>query len=136
VVVRPDGRISLPLLNDVHAAGLTPSQLRDRITELAQEYLEEPNVTIVVRQINSRKVFITGMVGKPGTYALGGPTSVLQLIAMAGGLVEYADGKRIIVMRTEAGQQTSFRFNYTEVVARKNLHQNIDLKPGDTIIVP
>ena len=136
VAVRPDGKISLPLLNDVQAAGLTPPQLRDRLTELSQKYLEDPNVTIVVRQINSRKVFITGQVNRAGTYPLSGPTTVLQLIAMAGGIAEYAHGKKIVVMRTENGRQVSFPFNYEDVVARRKLAQNIDLRPGDTVIVP
>src|SRR6185295_11169335 len=91
VAVRPDGKISLPLLNDIQAAGLTPSQLRDRLTEDAKRYLEDPNVTIVVRQINSRRVFVTGEVAKPGPYPLIGPTTVLQILATAGGLKEYAD---------------------------------------------
>src|SRR5713226_1779340 len=88
VAVRPDGKISLPLLNDVQAAGLTPAQLRVQLTESAKQYVSDPNVTIVVRQINSRKVFITGQVQKPGPYTLGGATTVLQLIATAGGVLE------------------------------------------------
>jgi polysaccharide biosynthesis/export protein len=136
VAVRPDGRISLPLLNDVEAAGLTPEQLRVRLTEAASTLLEEPTVTVVVKQINSRKVFITGQIAKPGTYPLGGPTNVVQLIAMAGGVLEYADDKNISIMRMEKGKQVSLRFNYDEVKKRKNLQQNIDLRPGDTIIVP
>jgi len=136
VAVRPDGKISLPLLNDVQAAGLTPPQLRARLTELSQEYLDDPNVTIVVRQINSRKVFITGQVNKAGTFPLSGPTTVLQLIAMAGGIAEYANGKKIVVMRTENGRQVSFPFNYADVVARRKLAQTIGLRPGDTVIVP
>lgn len=136
VAVRPDGKISLPLLNDVQAAGLTPPQLRDRLMEDAKNYVEDPNVTVVIRQINSRRVFVTGQVNKPGPYALGGATTVLQLIAMAGGVPEYAHTKNIRVMRTENGKQVSLRFNYNEVVAGKNLKQNIELKPGDTVIVP
>ena len=136
VAVRPDGRISLPLLNDVAAAGLTPDQLRLRLTEAASKLLEEPTVTVIVKQINSRKVFITGQVGKPGPYPLGGPTTVMQLIAMAGGVLEYADKKNISIMRVENGRQVSLRFNYEQVEKRKNLQQNIELKPGDTIIVP
>lgn len=136
VAVRPDGRISLPLLNDIDAAGLTPDQLRVRVTEAAQKLLEEPTVTVVVKQINSRKVFITGQVHKPGSYPLGGPTTVVQLIAMAGGVAEYADDKNITIMRSEHGKQVSFRFNYNEVKKRKKLEQNIELKPGDTVIVP
>ena len=136
VAVRPDGKISLPLLNDVQAAGLTTTQLRDRLTESAKEYIAEPNVTIVVRQINSRKVFITGEVQKPGPYVLGSSTTVLQLIATAGGVLEYAHSNKIIVMRTENGRQTSHPFDYKGVISGKNLRQNIELKPGDTVIVP
>ncbi|HEY3383886.1 MAG TPA: polysaccharide biosynthesis/export family protein [Vicinamibacterales bacterium] len=136
VIVRPDGMISLPLLNDVQAAGLTPEQLRDKVNEAAKKFFEDPNVTINIKQINSRKVFITGSVAKPGPYPLTAATSVLQLIAMAGGLTEFADQKNITIMRTENGRQLSFAFNYKDVTRRKNLKQNIELKPGDTVIVP
>ena len=136
VSVRPDGKISLPLLNDVQASGLTPEQLRVQLTEAASKFIEEPTVTVVVKAINSRRVFITGQVTKPGPYPLAGPTTVLQLIAMAGGVLEYADAKNIAILRTEEGRPVSFRFNYKDVSQRKNLKQNIELKPGDTIIVP
>jgi polysaccharide biosynthesis/export protein len=136
VTVRSDGKISLPLLNDVEAAGLTPTELRDRLTAASQRFVADPNVTVVVRQMNSRKVFITGEVAKPGTYPLSGPTTVLQLIALAGGLREYADAKNISILRAEKGRSVSFRFNYKDVASRKNLGQNIELKPGDTVVVP
>jgi polysaccharide export outer membrane protein len=136
VAVRPDGKISLPLLNDVQAAGLTPTQLRDQLTESSKQYIAEPNVTVVVRQINSRKIFITGQVQKPGPYVLGGSTTVLQLIATAGGVLEYAHSNKIVVMRSENGKQTSHPFDYKSVIAGKNLRQNIELRPGDTVIVP
>src|SRR6188768_2226644 len=136
VTVRPDGRISLPLLNDLQAAGLTPTQLRDYLNKESVRYLEDPNVSVVVKQINSRKVFITGEVAKPGTYPLAGTTTVLQLIALAGGLKDYADAKKIVILRNEAGHPTSYPFNYKDVAARKNLSQNIELKSGDTVIVP
>ncbi len=136
VVVRPDGMISLPLLNDINAAGLTPEQLRVAITQGAAKFVAEPTVSVVVKGINSRKVFITGQVGKPGPYPLGGATTVLQLIATAGGVAEYADKKKIIVLRNEGGKQSTFSFNYEEVMKRKNLGQNIELRPGDTVIVP
>jgi polysaccharide biosynthesis/export protein len=134
--VRPDGRIALPLINEVQAAGLTPEQLRERITEESKKYMEDANITIVVRQINSRKAFITGEVSKPGPYPLTSPTTVMQLIAMAGGLREYADSKKIVIMRTENGKPISLQFNYKDVVSGKNLTQNILLKPGDTVVVP
>lgn len=136
VIVRPDGKISLPLLNDVQASGLTPEQLRENVTEAAKRYIEDPNATVVVREINSRKVFITGEIDKPGTYPLAGPTTVLQLIATAGGVREYADRTKIVILRTENGKQIGYRFNYKEVVEQKNMKQNIELRPGDTVIVP
>ncbi len=134
--VRPDGRIALPLINDVQAAGLTPEQLREKITEESKKYMEDANVTVVVREINSRKAFITGEITKPGPYPLTSPTTVLQLISLAGGLREYADSKKIVIMRTVNGKQTSLKFNYKDVVSGKNLTQNIELKPGDTVVVP
>ncbi len=136
VAVRPDGKISLPLLNEVQASGLTPEQLRVQVTEAASKFVEDPTVSIVVKEIHSRKVFITGMVNKPGTYPLSGPTTVVQLIAMAGGVLEYADSKHITILRTVNGRETSLPFNYKDLAKRKNLKQNIELKPGDTIIVP
>ena len=134
--VRPDGRIALPLINEVQAAGLTPEQLREKLTEESKKYMEDANITVVVRQINSRKAFITGEVYKPGPYPLTSPITVMQLIAMAGGLREYADSKKIVIMRSEKGRQVSLQFNYKDVIAGKNLQQNIELKPGDTVVVP
>jgi len=136
VTVRPDGRISLPLINDIQAAGLTPEQLRRAITDASAKYLDDPTVTVIVKAINSRKVFITGMVAKPGDYSIPGRTTVLQLIAMAGGLHEFADSKNITINRYDNGRQTTLRFNYKDVSKGKNLRQNIELKPGDTVIVP
>ena len=136
VTVRPDGKISLPLLNDVTASGLTPDELRRQLTKAASKFVAEPTVTVVVKQINSRKVFITGQVSRPGPYPLAGPTTVLQLIAMAGGVLEYADKENIVVMRTEKGRTMTFRFNFKDVMKLRNIRQNIELKPGDTVIVP
>ena len=136
VVVRPDGMISLPLLNDVRAEGLTPEQLRVALTSAASKFVEESTVTVVVKAINSRKVFITGQVGKPGPYSLGGPMTVLQLIAMSGGVAEYAKKNKVVVVRKEAGKDVTYPFNYEEVIEGKKLQQNIELKPGDTVIVP
>ena len=136
VMVRPDGMISLPLINDVRAEGLTPDQLRQVLTTAASKFVEEPTVTVVVKAINSRKVFITGQVAKPGPYPLNGPTTVLQLIAMAGGVAEYADKSKILVVRRESGKDVAFPFNYSEVTNGKRLQQNIELKPGDSVIVP
>jgi polysaccharide export outer membrane protein len=136
VVVRPDGKISLPLLNDVQAAGLTPDQLRDALIAAASKYVEEPNAAVVVKEIHSRNVFITGNVAKPGTYPLTAQMDVLKLIALAGGLQEYADTKHIVVIRTDAGKREYHKFNYNDVIRQKHVQQNIVLKPGDTVIVP
>ena len=136
VWVRPDGKISLPLINEIQAAGLTPEQLHVKLMEAAAKYIEDPNVTVVVREIRSRNVFITGMVAKPGTYPLLIDINVLQLITIAGGVVEYADAKNIVVIRTENGRQQYRKFNYKDVIKQKNTEQNILLKPGDTIVVP
>lgn len=135
-VVRPDGKISLQLLNDVVVAGLTPDQIREKINEDAKRFIEEPSATVIVKQINSRKVYITGNVERPGTFPLLRSTTVLQLIALAGGLKEFAKAGDITVVRNDASGQASYVFNYDEVKSRKNLSQNIVLKPGDTVIVP
>ena len=136
VTVRPDGKISLPLLNEIQAAGLTPAQLKDRITDEAKKYVEDPTVTVEVKSINSRKVFITGEVGKKGAYPITGSMTVLQLISIAGGLGDYAKGEKITIVRNDGGKQVSFKFNYKEVINSKKLDQNIELKPGDTVVVP
>lgn len=134
--VRPDGRIALPLINEVHAAGLTPEQLHKKLIEESKKYMEDANITVVVREINSRRAFITGEVNKPGPYPLTSPTTVMQLISLAGGLRDYADSKKIMIMRSENGRQTSLKFNYKDVASGKNLTQNIELRPGDTVVVP
>jgi polysaccharide biosynthesis/export protein len=136
VIVRPDGKISLPLLNEVAAAGQTPEALRATIVEAAGKFLADPDVTVVVKEIRSRIVFITGNVAKPANYPLNGDMTVLQLIAVAGGLLEYADAKNIVINRTEDGRQRFYKFNYKDVVRQKNTGQNIPLKPGDTVLVP
>jgi polysaccharide export outer membrane protein len=136
VTVRPDGMISVPLVNDISALGLTPDQLRERLMEAARRYTQDPAVTVVVKQINSRRVFITGEVSKPGLYPLTAPMTVLQLIALAGGLDEFADSKNIRIMRTDNGRPMSYKFDYKAVAAGRQLDQNIDLRPGDTVVVP
>jgi polysaccharide export outer membrane protein len=136
VVVRPDGKVSVPLLNDIPAAGLTPDQLRAELEKQAMKYIESPNASVIVKAIHSRKVHITGNVAKSGEYPLNTDLTVLQLIALAGGLLEWADAKNILVMRTVAGEAEALKFNYKDVVRQKNLEQNVLLRPGDTVIVP
>jgi polysaccharide biosynthesis/export protein len=137
VLVRPDGKITLPLFNDVLAAGLTPEQLRGRLAEDAKRYYEDPPaVTVIVKQAANNRAFITGQVAHPGAFEIGRDTTVLQLLAMAGGFGEFADRRNVLVMRIELGTPRTFTFNYEDVVKQRNLAQNIVLKPGDTVIVP
>ncbi len=136
VTVRPDGKITLPLVNEVAAAGLTPEQLRAQLTELAGKLIEEPNITVVVKAINSRNVFVMGQVGKPGPYRLADRTTVLQMLAIAGGVLEYAKAKNIRVMRTENGKQVSFKFNYKDVSDGKEPEAEHRAQARRHLIVP
>jgi polysaccharide export outer membrane protein len=136
VPVRPDGMVSLPLLGDVVAAGKTPSQLADDITTKLKKYIEEPRVTVVVTGMNSRRVFILGEVNHPGPIGMSANMTVLQAISAAGGPTAYANTKKITVLRNEQGKQTKYLFNYKEVIKGNNQDQNVQLKAGDTIVVP
>ncbi len=136
VPVRPDGRISLPLLNDVQAAGLTPMQLAAPITERLRKYLADPQVTVIVTEINSQRIYILGEVNRAGTYPLLPNMTVLQALSSAGGFSQFADLKNIYVVRDGNGKQVKFPFNYKEVIKGRKSEQNIPLKSGDTIVVP
>lgn len=136
VKVRPDGKVSLPLVNDIQAGGLTPEQFREKVTTAVTKFVEAPSVTIIVKQINSRQVFVLGEVTKPGPYPLTAPTTVLQLLALTGGPTPYAKLDEIAVMRTIDGKTTRMLFNYKEVSRGRKIEQNIMLRPGDTVIVP
>jgi len=136
VVVRPDGKISIPLIGDIQASGLTPMQLQGRITERMKEFVAAPSVTVVVLRIGSRSVSIVGQVAKPGIYYLGSPMTVIELLSRAGGLREEAKKDKISILRNEGGKTVSYRFNYKEVSKGVNLKQNIELKNGDQGIVP
>jgi polysaccharide export outer membrane protein len=136
VTVRPDGKISLPLIGEVKAAGLKPDVLREQLQSAGGRYLADANANVVVKQINSRKVFVTGQVSKPGAYPLTSPHSVMQAIALAGGLTEYAEGDKITIMRSEQGHTQVLKFNYKKVSKGVSLEQNIQLMPGDTVVVP
>jgi polysaccharide export outer membrane protein len=133
--VRPDGKISIPLLDDVQAAGMTPLQLKDSIKEKLKKYIADPRVTVVVTAMNSRRVFVTGEVTHSGAIPLMPNMSVLQALASAG-FTQFANLKNIYILRTENGQQVKIPFNYKEVVKGRRPDQNIPLKPGDTIVVP
>ena len=136
VPVRPDGKISLPLINDIQAVGLTPLQLATRITEELKKYLTEPQVTVIVTAINSRRIYIMGEVGRPGTFQLLPGMTILQALSGAGGFTQFANMKGIYLLRNEKGKQVKYPFNYKEVVKGQRPEQNLVLKPGDTIIVP
>lgn len=136
VTVRPDGRITLPVIGEFMAAGVRPDALQKQIAALAGKYINDPNVAVVVRAINSRKFFVTGRVTSPGTFALKGPMTVIQAIAMAGGITEYADAKNITILRKGDGEAQALKFNYRDVAKGKKLEQNIVLRPGDTVVVP
>ena len=136
VVVRPDGKISLPLIGEVLVSGLTPVQAQNLLTSKLQSILTNPQVTVTVTEIRSRMVSITGEVVKPGAYPLLVPTTVLQLITNAGGLGQFANKKGIFVLRTVDGKQQRFPFNYSHVIKGENADQNILLHPGDTVVVP
>jgi polysaccharide export outer membrane protein len=137
VPVRSDGKISLPLAGELQAAGRTPLKLELDIAAKLKDYIAEPEVTVIVQQINSLKFNILGQVNKPGTYLLTNSATVLDAIALAGGFRDFAKQKSIYVLRQNAdGSQTRIPFNYKEVVKGKNAAQNIKLQPRDTIVVP
>ncbi len=136
VPVRPDGKISLPLLNDVQAAGLTPSQLTVQITAGLNKFMTNPQVTVIVSQINSQRIYILGEVARPGAFALVPGMTILQALSDAGGLTPFANSKKIYVMREQGGKREKLFFNYKEVLDGKRPEQNVDLKPGDTIVIP
>jgi polysaccharide export outer membrane protein len=134
--VRPDGKISLPLLNDVQAAGLTTTQLAGVISAGLKDYITNPQVTVSVSEINSRRVYITGEVTRAGAQLLLPNMTVLQALSSAGGFTQFARLKNIYVLRMEEGKSVRHLFNYKEVVAGKKPEQDIQLQPGDVIVVP
>ncbi len=137
VPVRSDGKISLPLVGEVQAAGQTPLKLEQAIAAKLKNYISDPEVTVIVQQINSQKFNILGQVTKPGSYPLTNSPTVLDAIAIAGGFRDFAKKKSIYVLRQNAdGTQARLAFNYNEVVKGKNLQQNVKLQARDTIVVP
>jgi polysaccharide export outer membrane protein len=136
VSVRMDGMISIPLVDEIQAAGLTPLQLKEKLTERLKQFIEHPNVTVVVMEANSFKVYISGQISKPGIYRLRSDTTLAQIISIAGRLNEWAKQKKIIIIRKENGKEKRFTINYKKIVKGEDLDSNIILKSGDTIIVP
>jgi polysaccharide biosynthesis/export protein len=133
--VRPDGKISMPLLNDVQAAGLTPEKLAETLTEKLKKYIADPRVTVVVTQINSKRIYLTGEVNKAGAMAMLPNMTVLQALSSAG-LNQFAKTKGIYVLRLENGKQSKLPVNYKRIVKGQDIEQNYVLQPGDTIVVP
>lgn len=136
VLVRPDGRISFPLVQDMPAAGLTPGALKVRIETRLQEYLNAPNVTIIVEAIQSYKIFVVGKVQNPGSITVEKPVTILQALALAGGFQDFAKETEITVIRNTGKQNTIYPFNYREVIQGRRLGQNILLISGDVVAVP
>jgi polysaccharide export outer membrane protein len=137
IPVRSDGKISLPLVGELQAAGQTPLKLEQDIASRLKDYISEPEVTVIVQQINSQKFNILGMVAKPGSYTLTNNATVLDAIALTGGFRDFAKKKAIYVLRQNAnGTQSRLPFNYKEVIKGQNLAQNVKLQARDTIVVP
>jgi polysaccharide biosynthesis/export protein len=136
VQVRPDGKISMPLIGDVQAAGMTSGQLAKSIGDRLKKFLTAPQVTIILTQINSQKVYVIGEVTKPGSYPVLPGMTILQAISTAGGLTQFANTKKIFLMRNEDRTQAKYPFNYKEVLDGRKAEENLPVKAGDTIVVP
>jgi polysaccharide export outer membrane protein len=136
VPVRPDGKISLPLVNDVIAAGLTPMELRKQLTEKISAYVQNPDVSVVVREIRSLKVSVLGQVRAPGRYDLKGPATVLDALALAGGFTDFAARRKITILRSTGTTVQRLRFDYDAAISRASVANNLLVRPGDIVVVP
>ena len=136
VVVLPDGKITFPLIGAIQAQGRTVTELKKDITDKLKDYVTAPEVTVVVRQVNSRRIYTLGKLNTPGPYPLAPDMTVIQALSVAGSFAEWADEKNIRVIRREGGKEIQYRFNYKDFIAGKDIQQNILLKPNDTIVVP
>jgi polysaccharide export outer membrane protein len=136
IPVRSDGKISLPLVGEVQAAGLTPLTLEKDIASKLKNYISEPEVTVMVQQVNSQKFNILGQVARPGSYVIANSPTVIDAIALAGGFRDFAKQKSIYVLRQGVSKDSRIPFNYKDVSQGKNMTQNIKLEPGDTVVVP
>jgi polysaccharide export outer membrane protein len=136
IPVRMDGNISLPLIHEIKAAGITPLQLKKVLTEKLKEFIEDPNVSVTVMEANSFKIYVSGQVRVPGVYRLRSETTLLQIIPLAGGFTDWANEKKILVIRKEGGKEKRITINYRRIIDGKDLDSNIILKSGDTVIVP
>jgi polysaccharide export outer membrane protein len=135
VPVRPDGKISLPLINDIQAAGLTPTDLRQQLTMRLGEYVPSPEVSVIVREVHSRKVAVVGAVKSPGRFELKSSATVLEVIALAQGFTDFASRDRIVVLRQNGATTTRIPFNYRKV-AEGAEQDNFPVRPGDIVVVP
>jgi len=136
VVVRSDGKISLPIIKEIEVIGLTPAELETLLTERFSRFINGPEVTVLVKEVHSEKIYLVGGVKKEGPIRLQASMTVLQALAEAGGLTDYAKKKKIYVLRTENGRQVRLPFNYESVIKGENMAQNVVVQPGDTIVVP
>jgi len=137
VPVRPDGKISLPLIGELEVSGLTALAVQHMVTQKLKEFISDPQVTVIVQEVRSRTYSVLGKVAKPGSYELGKPTTVLQAIAIAGGFLDFAKQSKIYIIRPASGVSTqTLPFDYKKVIKGHNPDQNIELKNGDTIVVP
>jgi polysaccharide export outer membrane protein len=136
VTVRTDGKISLPLINDVQVIGLTPVELREELTKRFSNYLENPTVSVIVEEVNSLKIFVDGEVNTPGVYDMKREVNVLQAITLAGGFTEWANKSKIKIFRKHGGVEKIITINYNKIISGKHPELNIPLQPGDSVIVP
>jgi len=136
VLVRPDGRISFPLVQDLQAAGLNPGELKVQVEKKLSEFLSAPEVTIIVEAIKSYQVYVLGKVQKPGSMNVEKPVTVLQALALAGGFQDYAKDTEMTIIRTQGKDHLVFDFNYRDVIKGKKAEQNIILRSGDVVVVP
>jgi polysaccharide export outer membrane protein len=136
IPVRMDGKISLPLIQEIKAAGLTPLQLKEVLTTRFKEFIENPIVSVTVMEANSCKVYVMGQVKNPGVYRLRSETTVVQIIPLAGGFTDWAKQKKILIVREEEGKEKRIKVNYKKIIGGKDPSSNIILKAGDTIIIP
>src|SRR5262245_2189727 len=134
--VRPDGKISIPFIKEIHVAGLTPSALETMLTQKLSAYFRNPQITVLVKEVNSQKIYVIGEVKKEGAIRLQAPMTVLQVLAEAGGITDYAKRSKIQIYRIEGQKQKVYHFDYSEAVRGIQVEQNFQVLPGDTIVVP
>jgi polysaccharide biosynthesis/export protein len=136
VTVMPDGRITFPLIGEIDAQGQTVTGLRNEIAEKLKNYISSPEVTVIIKESKSRQIYTIGKMNKPGPFQLAPGMTILQALSTAGGFIEWADTKNVLIVRRKNDKEMMYHFNYQEFISGKNLEQNIVLEPNDTIVVP